>query len=76
MNFYFLIFLFSCETIRTNCGSEKSKIKTVFFICLFTRLVLSLNKIGGGSAIKKKKSVFSFCIALAFHYLCISVMSG
>jgi hypothetical protein len=33
-----------------------------------------LNKIGCGSAIKKKKSVFSFCIALTFHYLCRKIL--
>ena len=37
-------FSFSCELFRTNCGSEKSKIKTAFFICLFTHLSQSLNK--------------------------------
>ena len=43
---YFLLFnfSFSCETIRTNCGSEKPKLKTAFFICLFTHLSLSLQK--------------------------------
>lgn len=33
-------------------------------------VLLLLNKIGCGSAIKTKNIVFMFCIALVFHYLC------
>lgn len=32
-------------------------------------VLLPLNKIGCGLAIKTKNNVFTFCIALAFHYL-------
>ena len=53
-------------------GNKKEK--KCFFILYCSHLSLSLNKIGCGSAIKKKKSVFSFCIALTFHYLCIYIL--
>ena len=40
------------------------------FLCLYSHLSLSLNKIGVGSAESKLKTAFSFASTLTFHYLC------
>lgn len=32
---------------------------------------ITIDNIGGGSERQTQKSVFLFCIALAFHYICI-----
>ena len=49
-------------------GYENKK-KVFFCFALRSVFTLSSTKIGCTSAMKTKKSVFLFCIALGFHYL-------
>ena len=46
-----------------------SKVRKIAFFFSLPSLALSLDKIGGGSAMKIKNAFFLF-IALALHYLC------
>ena len=50
--------------------SSHSSTKNCVFILIFLSFALSLDKIGGTSAMPKENLCFSFGIAFGLHYLC------
>ena len=51
----------------------KNKKPEAFYFVLRSPCTLCFAKIGGGSAKKMKIKGFSFCFALALHYLCTHI---